>query len=100
MLKAFEQTWRRTAATPERLRAAVAKLPADAIPIPRFNTPERQARLRDRVVALVFQENARATEISCSSSGCAAYFGGHFELRFDMSPEGVVLTGVATLLQA
>lgn len=99
MLKSFQQVWARVAATPQSLKAAIAPLPVSAAPTERFNTPERQQAFRTALVARMFEKHERPAGLACDSAGCSATFDS-FRVLFDVTPDGIVLTGLAAVFRA
>ena len=92
VLKSFQSGWSRIVASQQSLEAAITKLPAEYIAIEHFNTPERQQKLRERVIQTVLEAKERPIEYRCETgNNCFASFDS-FTIEFAPAPSGIVLT--------
>ena len=94
LLKLFQSGWARIASSRQSLESAIANLPAEYVAIEQFNTPDRQQKLRERVIQTVLDGKERPVEYWCEKGNkCFASFDS-FTIGFAPVQGGIVLTKV------
>jgi hypothetical protein len=95
LLTSFQSYWDKITRSPEALRSAFENVPTSSGPGIALDKVPNQ-RLRDSLIAAIFEKHDHFHRIVCDAGGCTAGLEGQ-SVGFDAGPNGIVLTRLSAV---